>query len=1583
MVQGQEPPKYKSPTSVGKRQTIPVDVNDRRAKKNNPNNPRGRSGAEFEIIDLTGSASLIEGGDGSGTAVANGGSGNNGGTPDVIIPGSGGNPPVYYPGGSGPYVIGLTDPSDISAVWNGDELDITFTWDIGNAANGTASQFVVDLTSDGITQSTPFDTFSPISAYSVGTNQFMLPISKQLNEQMFGIFTTNITKVCIEVADPLANTNVSGAVCTTNVGSHIFDVNPPTILVTSINNGYNVSYGESAGTPKGSTVYKAGTSLGVTPVGIDSIDVWEIESNSSVAPTITLDSSNNPTGWSRTYLGLFNPVNVISPDLNSRWVAARFNSSSAEHTDFCAPQFVTPTAPVSINTTKPTDPTVTAAWSGNDIVLSYTLPSSNAGSSFIVRLTAPNNQVGFFYFTLTGTVTTGTFTITSTDLLNQFGLPVPSTFDIFFQSVSGVGIKSDGITVNWTGSSTRTTGLSTQIPSPTFTAIIDGVVGTFDFSQYNASYGEVYMSYEDCWTPLSTSTSTHYSFDIIDYFNAQYVSGGAVGTNTITLNNFINEDGVFTDPTVYLGVPFHGTGVPDYTFISAISLVSTGTYQLTLSTYNLTTNSNVASNFTTQASGQYTMQMLAYSGSSPATIYNTLYAPLYFTVRYVDQFGTESYFCPTKSKTPLNITTSLINTAISVTKGAGAIYLGDTATSLPNVIIGTSNNESGIFVWGPNSVQGTQGTQYTTLNTQPTTSIIGDTASPYTFITTDAKIADWSITAQHIQNDLTGGSYSTGYVGLSGSNSNYSFWAGASASDNSAQDAKFSVTPAGLVTAKNIQIVGGNLDIGASSYKYSAQGTTSSSTLTVNTTNLSSGMYVVGTGIPDGTIINSVGSGSIVLSNNPTSNITNGLITFISPNGAHITTAGQLFATDAYINGNITATGGKFTGNVQLVGGSLYALGAQGTTNSGIRTIFNAQGIAAYNAGGGYAELLTTPLADGSVFATTAANIGGWSVSTQQIYKTSRSGKGNIVLDSQNGYIYVSDTNVSQFTAGINSVIDTNGVAFWAGTASLAVQSTQSTQGLQTSLPVIADPALQSPSYSSYLQSHNGSLPQDAFGNLIMSPYSNPFIVRNDGTLFARGGNFFGNVMSSGSLGTITMDSRNDMLVFDTNPVASQEVNGYDATQRVYSFLVPRNNNIYLISPGPELPWGSAHVNPKEGYVGTQNTHGVITGPPTSKPYFSAGSSFYNSWGFQADGIGMYTGEWDYFNNAQHTSKPFITVTSGLLDPTSQSSGGISGTNFENSQLDGSGVQISGSPDLGMLFESTQHWTGDFNSIPRGGILIYTSQEDPTQSDSIHPSYSPSTKYGPYVEILRDMDPNSPTIPVSTGLLVGAGVYNPGDVVTSARIQIGVGSAQDVNNTSTQGIYSPPYIELIKDINYSSLGYQSNTGKITLFAATNAYMQIADGNSTLYGQGGDRPLAYQGGSRIDLYAENNGVNIYGLPIQKDVDIRAWPSDGSSIVPLQYTTYFETAQHNATIEYATPTSLVYPDLSIDNKAHYRNAYPLGNYARQRLLVEDPVTGMAMLGMAVYYRDTSDPIVIAEGIDTPSTSSGYVGDLWIDY
>lgn len=836
--------KYQSSKSVAKNQTVPISVDDPRLAWDKIGQTKARQGAEIDIVGLDGK-SLVEGGRGLISPTGTNGIDNSKRSKIISIP-----PYINQPGYDleGYELLIPTAPTNVTAVWagtEGEDLVISFDWDYSNDLNKTVSNFIVEIVSDGVTQRTPIDMFIPNKTQTAQT----ITLTKDLNRKAFNSFITDITSICVLSLDPFYN--VSESACVQNVPVYNLDLPIPQITVTAINSGYSVAYT----TP--------------TKESYNSIEIVEYESNSSTEPT--------GVTYTRTYLGIINPANIIAANTNTRWVKASFHGDSGKTTPFSAAQKVTPTNPVSVDLTPPNEVvSVSGVWSGDDIVVSYTLPVTDPASRIQIQLTAPNNLVGYFYRFPTGSGAQTTI-ITKKDLFDQFGEHY-SSFSGVLRSIDSADNRSSGVSFNV---ATRANPLVGIVPTFTTVALSNAYSVNFTIAA-GASFAEVYAKH----TPW-------------------------VG-----------------DPT-------------DDTY-------------------------------------------LVYAGLSPAVITDIDYTTIYIKIRYYDDFGNTSSYSAEGTVTPIDpgLITSFEN-PISFGENA-VIYAGNSATSGTRTLF----KAGGIFA-------------YDATNTSPSTQIVSNaSAGTPTFITTQAQIADWNITDTKIENTLTG--TPTKYTGLSATGT-YAFWAGSDVTGGNSS-ASFTVTPEGAVTARNIAIIGNG--------------------------NASSNLISAG-----------------------------GLFT--------VKNDGSLTATSATITGNITASSGSFTGNVSIgSGGSLYALGSGGSVNSGIRTIFNSSGVAAYNGLGGYAQMLTTPLADGSVFATTAANIGGWSVDSNRIYKTSAGGRGNIVIDSSNGYLYVGNANTIDYSAGINSASSSSSVAFWAGSA------------VTDNKP---DPSKQT----------------------ISGKYDNSFVVRMDGKLFA------------------------------------------------------------------------------------------------------------------------------------------------------------------------------------------------------------------------------------------------------------------------------------------------------------------------------------------------------------------------------------------------------------------------------------------------------------------------------------------------
>ena len=235
---------------------------------------------------------------------------------------------------------------------------------------------------------------------------------------------------------------------------------------------------------------------------------------------------------------------------------------------------------------------------------------------------------------------------------------------------------------------------------------------------------------------------------------------------------------------------------------------------------------------------------------------------------------------------------------------------------------------------------------------------------------------------------------------------------------------------------------------------------------------------------------------------------------------------------------------------------------------------------------------------------------------------------------------------------------------------------------------------------------------------------------------------------------------------------------------------------------------------------------------------------------------------------------------------------------------------------------------------------------------------------------------------------------NKGAIQLSASPKIGMLIEE---GGSTGDAFSAPTILIYTGNNGSGSNYSPSTtygawakfteNKINLSAATdtfididattdriiiNASNQMVDISGSGVNPGGN--LAYDGPSRI-IMDPTYGVVITGIQVQKDIDTNAWdlvnPSTGGQnfVIPPAGVKYYSFDGVQELVGDGTT--------SVRANGSYRNAAPLGQYARQRMTVEDPVTGQVMLGMAIYYKP------VTAGVSTPSSTMGYAGDLLVQY
>jgi len=325
--------KYKSGKSVAKNPTIPISVDDPRVAWNKVSQTKSRQGSEIDIVGFDGK-SLVAGGTNTSNLTGISGSVNPSGTKQLqYVPAQNGNPGYNMDPGA----IIPTDVTNVVATWSlssPEDLVINFDWEYDNAVNTTITEFVLEVTADGVTRQTPAGSFIPNRTQTAQT----LTLTKSLNRSTLGIFRTSITSVCVYAIDSFYNK--SNSVCDNTIPAYVLNLPVPVITVTAATSGYNVAY----------TI--------PTESIFDAIDIVEYESNASTEPT--------GVTYSRVYFDSISPANVITLNTNPRWVKARFSSDSGVYTAFSAAQKITPLSPVTVDTEGPANVATVTTTGGLD-----------------------------------------------------------------------------------------------------------------------------------------------------------------------------------------------------------------------------------------------------------------------------------------------------------------------------------------------------------------------------------------------------------------------------------------------------------------------------------------------------------------------------------------------------------------------------------------------------------------------------------------------------------------------------------------------------------------------------------------------------------------------------------------------------------------------------------------------------------------------------------------------------------------------------------------------------------------------------------------------------------------------------------------------------------------------------------------------------------------------------------------------------------------------------------------------------------------------------------------------------------------
>jgi len=477
--------KYKNNKSVAKNPTVSIDVDDPRVSWENLKATQSRIGSEIEIIGGEGRQILF----GSISSTIKGDVNK---IDDNIVQVAG-IPPVGTP----PLAV-----QNLVGSWGPDGgITITFDFDTTDDLNFYIDRFLVKVYDSETEEWTdlkagfgyPGSTFLNYTSQS----QTLFLSAKDISQSLdISTIISNITKVAVATADILS----VGNYVESNMPAFVSDLPQPEFTLTAGIDYYLV------------TLDPTNIALAVTK-GFYGVIVEEKVTTEMVKANV------GTTGWVQAApISSGTAVVVYTPDGLHRWVRLRYVKSYGEPSVYSDIKDITPLPFMPTNTDPPTQFTAASiAWSGNDISVSFTQPTTNAGTTVKVKLVPYVNGVestslyAHFYHVIVSPETS--FKILSLDMYGQFGTYY-SKFKGYITAVSAQGIETTGTVIS-AGPIQRANPLANIYPTlgtpnvntPTglfrVTPSASGYIVDFDMPA-GASRLEVYEKSTD-WTVIPTN----------------------------------------------------------------------------------------------------------------------------------------------------------------------------------------------------------------------------------------------------------------------------------------------------------------------------------------------------------------------------------------------------------------------------------------------------------------------------------------------------------------------------------------------------------------------------------------------------------------------------------------------------------------------------------------------------------------------------------------------------------------------------------------------------------------------------------------------------------------------------------------------------------------------------------------------------------------------------------------------------------------------------------------------------------------------------------------------------------------------
>ena len=486
---------YQSGATVAQRPPIYVDVNrDPRARNQAYLNLyASRVGAQVIAVDIVNGNTIAR----SNVEIINGLTGAGNGDTGTGSSGITKQEPGYIVD-LPPAKVPPSPVTNLEATRDKEDIVLTFTWDPNDPSNYYIERFIVEIRDKSNNEFYFLNGGYGVSTLFIdqdSTSQTLRLTSSDLNKTGIELIS-NIDLVGIATADVLNK----GEYVTASVATFVSPLPQPVFTLSKGVDYYTVTLD-----PTNLTTAKSN--------GFYEFIIEENVTTETVKANVSLT-----TGWVQASPNTATTPSVVyTPDGAHRWVRVKYISRNGLPSVDSDIADITPDSFMPANTNPPTQFTsASIAWSGNDILVTFAQPASNAGSTVRVKLvpyvnnTESTSLYSYYSHLITGTETS--FKIKSLDLYAQFGTYY-SKFKAYITSLSSQGVETVGSVIS-SGPVTRSSTLSTIYPtvgtpnsnSPSgvfrVTPISNGYVVDFDLPE-GATRLEVYEK-SSAWTQVPT-----------------------------------------------------------------------------------------------------------------------------------------------------------------------------------------------------------------------------------------------------------------------------------------------------------------------------------------------------------------------------------------------------------------------------------------------------------------------------------------------------------------------------------------------------------------------------------------------------------------------------------------------------------------------------------------------------------------------------------------------------------------------------------------------------------------------------------------------------------------------------------------------------------------------------------------------------------------------------------------------------------------------------------------------------------------------------------------------------------------------